>query len=108
MFQEGLQFKNNCKYVIILFYSKQNIFKIDERVPPFLTWHIFQIIMNLLSLVMSACVLNMQFFFKNLQSNNLKSLFFVSKKWSNNLRVDCKPLSNLVEMTKNDFDFEED
>jgi hypothetical protein len=32
----------------------------------------------------------------------------VSRKWSNDLKVDCKPLSNLVEMSKKDFDFEEE
>ncbi len=32
----------------------------------------------------------------------------MSRKWSNDLRVDCKPLSNLVEMIKKDFDFEEE
>ncbi len=31
----------------------------------------------------------------------------MSKKCSNDLRVDCKPPSNLV-MTKKDFDFEEE
>ncbi len=80
MFQEGLQFKDNCKYVIILFYSKQNIFKINERVSPLLTWHISQIIMNLLSFVMNACVLNMHILKDYLQSHNLKRLFFVSRK----------------------------
>jgi hypothetical protein len=54
MFQKTLQFKVN----IILCYKKQNIVKISGRVPPFLTCDIFQIIVDFLSLVLSACALN--------------------------------------------------
>jgi hypothetical protein len=58
MFQEALQFKD----VIIFCYSRQNIVKISERVPPFFTWHISKTIVDSLSPVVIACVLN--------QSNN--------------------------------------
>jgi hypothetical protein len=57
---------------------------------------------------MSAYALNMHILKDCLQSNNFKRLLFVSRKWSNDLRVDCKPLSNPVKMIKKDFDFEEE
>jgi hypothetical protein len=52
MFQEALQFKG----VIIFYYNKHNIVKISGKVPFFLTWHNYQIIIDYLSLVVSACV----------------------------------------------------
>jgi hypothetical protein len=55
MFQEALQFKD----VIIFYYNKQKcIIKINGRTPPLLTWHIFQIIVDLHFLITNACVLN--------------------------------------------------
>jgi len=32
----------------------------------------------------------------------------VKKKWLNDLRIGCKPPSNLVELIEKDFDFEEE
>jgi hypothetical protein len=37
-----------------------------------------------------------------LQTENLAKLFFVSKKWSNDLRVGCKSPSSLIEFIKVD------
>jgi hypothetical protein len=54
MFQKALQFKG----VIVLCYNRQNIIGISGRVPPFFTWHIFQIVRNFLSFIVNACVLN--------------------------------------------------
>ncbi len=88
--------------------SLQLMKSLNKRVLPLLIWHIFQIIVNLLSLIMSAYALNMHILKDCLQSNNFKRLLFVSRKWSNDLRVDCKPLSNPVKMIKKDFDFEEE
>jgi hypothetical protein len=46
------------KYVIIFYYSRDNIVKINGRVPLLLTWHIFKIIVDCFSPILSACVLN--------------------------------------------------
>ncbi len=54
MFQQALQFKD----IIILYYNKQNSIIISERMPPLLTWHISKIVLNYLSPIVSACVLN--------------------------------------------------
>jgi hypothetical protein len=54
MFQEALQFKN----VIIFCYNMQNTIRINGKVPPIFTWHISQIIVDCLFLVVNACVLN--------------------------------------------------
>jgi hypothetical protein len=54
MFQEALEFKD----AIILCYNKQNIFRINGKVPPFLTWHISKLIMDFLFHVVITCVLN--------------------------------------------------
>jgi hypothetical protein len=54
MFWEALQFKDD----IILCYSKQNIIRISGKMPLLLTWHISKIIMDSLSHVVIACVLN--------------------------------------------------
>jgi len=42
MFQNALQFK----VVIVLCYSQQTTMRITSCVPPLLTWHIFQIIVD--------------------------------------------------------------
>ncbi len=44
----------------------------------------------------------------HLQFDNLKTLIFVKKKWFNDLRIGCKPPSNLVELIEKDFDLEEE
>jgi hypothetical protein len=49
-----LQFKD----VIILCYSRQNTVRISGKVPPFLSWHFFKIIVDFLSLVVITYVLN--------------------------------------------------
>jgi hypothetical protein len=54
MFQEVVQFKE----VIILCYIKQNTIKINGKVPPFFTWHIFKIIVDSFFRAMNACVLS--------------------------------------------------
>jgi hypothetical protein len=53
MFQEVVQFKA----VIILCYIKQNTIKINGKVPPFLTWHIFIIVDSFIP-AMNVCVLS--------------------------------------------------
>jgi len=54
LFQKALQFR----VVIVLCYSQQTVVRVIGHVPPTLTWHIYQIIINVLSLVINACVLN--------------------------------------------------
>jgi hypothetical protein len=43
---------------IVLCYSRQIIVKVANRVPPPFTWHIYQIIVDCLSHIVIACVLN--------------------------------------------------
>jgi hypothetical protein len=57
---------------------------------------------------MSACVFEHAYLKRLFIIKQFEKIFFVNRKWSNDLRVDCKPLSNLVEMIKKDFDFEEE
>lgn len=38
----------------------------------------------------------------------IKKLIFVRKSWPNDFRIDCKSLSNLVELIEKDLDFEDD
>jgi hypothetical protein len=38
---------------------------------------------------------------------NLKKLIFVNQNWPNDVRVDCKPLFNLVELIEKDLGYEE-
>jgi hypothetical protein len=54
IFQEALQFK----VAIVFCYSQQITMRNIGRVPPPLTWHISQIIVDVLSSSISACVLN--------------------------------------------------
>jgi hypothetical protein len=54
LFQEALQFRA----IIFLCYSQQTAMKVISCVPPLLTWHISQKIIDVLSSVVSACVLN--------------------------------------------------
>jgi len=54
LFQEALQFKAT----IFLCYSQQTVVRVTSGVPPPLIWHIFQIIIDVLSSIVSACVLN--------------------------------------------------
>jgi len=54
MFQEALQFKD----VIIVCYNKHNIVRISGWVPILLTWDISHIIVDRLSPIVGACVLN--------------------------------------------------
>ncbi len=54
LFQEALQFRA----IIFLCYSQQIAMKVTSCVPPLLTWHISQKIIDVLSSVVSACVLN--------------------------------------------------
>jgi hypothetical protein len=54
MFQEALQLKD----AIIVCYNKHNIVRISGRVPILLTWHISHIIVDCLSPIVGACVLN--------------------------------------------------
>jgi hypothetical protein len=35
-------------------------------------------------------------------------LIFERKNWPNDLRFDCKPFSNLIELIEKDLDFEDD
>jgi hypothetical protein len=43
---------------IVLCYNKQNAMRMTNQVSPILTYHIFQIIVDYLSYVISTCVLN--------------------------------------------------
>jgi len=43
----------------------------------------------------------------DLQSNNFKFFIFVNKKWPSDLKIGCKPSSNLMELIQIDLDFEE-
>jgi hypothetical protein len=43
---------------IVLCYSSQNIVRVSNQVPPIITWHICQTMVDCLSLVIIACVLN--------------------------------------------------
>jgi hypothetical protein len=54
MFQEALQFCSN----IAFYYSKQIVVRVIGRIPPPLSWHISQIMVDCLSPIVSACVLN--------------------------------------------------
>jgi hypothetical protein len=54
MFQDALLFQN----VIVLCYSRQIAMKVVNQVPPPFTWHICQIIVDCLSLIVTICVLN--------------------------------------------------
>jgi hypothetical protein len=54
LFQEALQFRAT----IVLCYNRQTTVRVTSLVLPPLTWHISQIIVDALSLVVSACVLN--------------------------------------------------
>ncbi len=54
MFQKALRFQ----YAIVFYYNKQIVVKIIGLVPPSLTWQIFQKIVDYLSLLVFACVLN--------------------------------------------------
>ncbi len=35
-------------------------------------------------------------------------MIFERKNWPNDLRIDCKPFSNLVELIEKELDFEDD
>jgi hypothetical protein len=48
----------NSRMLLSFCYIKQNNVRISDRVPPLLTWHIFQIIEDCFSSVVNACVLN--------------------------------------------------
>jgi hypothetical protein len=54
MFQEALQFKAT----IVLCYSSQTTMRVINHVPPPLIWHISQIIVDVLSSIVIACLLN--------------------------------------------------
>jgi hypothetical protein len=49
-----LQFKD----VFIFYYNRQNVIRISGKVSLCITWHILKIILDSLSLVVNACVLN--------------------------------------------------
>jgi len=54
MFQEALQFRST----IVLCYNKQIVMKIIGQMPPFLIWHIYQILVDSLSPIVSSYVFN--------------------------------------------------
>ncbi len=54
MFQEALQFR----YAIMFCYNKQTIVRVTSQVPPPLTWHISQIVVDCLLPIVSTCVIN--------------------------------------------------
>jgi hypothetical protein len=54
MFQKALQFKD-----VIIFYSNmQNIVRISDKVPPIFLWNIYPIIVDSLSPIVNARVVN--------------------------------------------------
>jgi hypothetical protein len=54
LFQKALQFKAT----IVLCYSRQIVVRVSGHVRPPLTWHISQIIIDVLFSIVNACVLN--------------------------------------------------
>jgi hypothetical protein len=44
--------------VIVFYYNKQTTMKVIRQMPPLLTWQISQIIVDYLSPIVIACVLN--------------------------------------------------
>ncbi len=54
LFQEALLFQK----AIVLCYSSQTIIRAFGRVPPIITWHINQTMVDCLSTIVIACVLN--------------------------------------------------
>jgi hypothetical protein len=87
MFQEALHFKD---VISILCYNRQNIIKVNGKVPTLLALHIFQIIMIFFSLVVSACVLN--------QSNN-NWLLFDALQFAITVCLKCKEeVTNLAKL----------
>jgi hypothetical protein len=54
MFQEALQFRS----AIVFYYNKQIVVKVIGQMLPPLTWHISQTVVDCLSLVVSAYVIN--------------------------------------------------
>jgi hypothetical protein len=54
MFQEALEFQST----IVLCYNKQIAIRVTSRMPAPLTWQISQTIVDCLSPIVSACVLN--------------------------------------------------
>jgi hypothetical protein len=91
LFQEALQFKAT----IILCYNQQTIVKVIGRVPPPLTWHISQIIVDVLS---CACVLN-QSHGHWLLSNALNVIITMSLKFKEQYRISL----NLQDLIDDDF-----
>ncbi len=87
MVQEALHFKD---VIDIFCYNKQNIIKVNGKVPPLLALHISQIIMNFFSLVVSACVLN--------QSNS-NWLLFNALQFAITMCLKCKEeVTNLAKL----------
>jgi hypothetical protein len=54
MFQKAMHFQT----VIVFYYNKQTTMKVIRQMPPLLTWQISQIIVDYLSPIVIACVLN--------------------------------------------------
>jgi len=54
LFQKALKFKKS----IIFYYNKQSFVKMNARVPPPLTWHISEIIVDYFGPIVSAYILN--------------------------------------------------
>jgi hypothetical protein len=54
MLQKALQFKD----VIIFYSNRQNIVRISDKVPPLFLQKIYPIIVDFLSRIVNACVLN--------------------------------------------------
>ncbi len=90
MFQKALQFKD----VIILCYSRYNTFRINGKVPPFPTWHIFNIIVDSLFPIVTACVLNQ---YKNhlLFSNALKFAITMCLKFKEEIINPSNPVNSI-------------
>jgi hypothetical protein len=53
LFQEALLFRK----AIVLCYSSQTIVHVSNRIPPTITWHICQTIVDCLSPIVITCVL---------------------------------------------------
>jgi nitrogen fixation protein FixH len=72
--------------------------KMNAKVPPPLTWHIFHIIVDFFGLIMSTCILN-QCKGHWLFSATLNSTIFMSLKFND--EIDFATFANLMEEDEN-------
>jgi hypothetical protein len=93
MFQEALQFRST----IVLCYNKQIVMRIIGQMPPLLIWHIYQILVDCLSPIVFAYVVN-QSHGHWLLSDALHSIIFMSLK----LKEENKIILSFESLTEDD------